>query len=299
VTILVAMQLRLTVLALLVLSLPSAAQGKWKLVWSDEFNGPANSAPDPAKWVYDLGAGGWGNNELETYTHDLENAHVDGEGNLVIRALRSEQRYTSARLKTQGKFAVTFGKIEARMKLPHGQGLWPAFWMLGADISTAHWPTCGEIDIMEQIGKEPSKVHGTLHGPDYSGGNGITAEFSLPGNEKFSDRFHTFSVVWTPASVEFLVDSVSYAKTSAEDLKEKKWVFNKPFFLLLNLAVGGNWPKNPDASTEFPQTMTVDYIRVYQAEEIPAANITAPADTKRAFPPLHTAADWTDGNHLP
>jgi beta-glucanase (GH16 family) len=176
------MQLRLTILALVILSLPSAAQAKWKLVWSDEFNGPANATPDPAKWVYDLGAGGWGNNELETYTHDLENAHLDGDGNLVIRALRSEQgRYTSARLKTQGKFAVTFGKIEARMKLPYGQGLWPAFWMLGADISSAHWPSCGEIDIMEQIGKEPSTVHGTLHGPDYSGGNGITAEFGPAG----------------------------------------------------------------------------------------------------------------------
>jgi beta-glucanase (GH16 family) len=283
------MRLKLTFLLLLIFSSWVSAQTKWRLVWSDEFTGAANTPPDSSKWSYDLGAGGWGNNELQTYTQDIENAHLDGEGNLVIRVQRSELgRCTSARLKTQGKFTVTYGKIEARIKLPYGQGIWPALWMLGADIPSAHWPACGEIDIMEHIGREPSMVHGTLHGPGYSGGNGISSFYSLPDNQKFSDTFHTFSAVWTPTSVEFQVDSVPYAKTSVADLHEKKWVFDKPFFLLLNVAVGGNWPKNPDASTEFPQTMIVDYVRVYQAEEAPAANTKTAADQKAPPPDLWT-----------
>jgi beta-glucanase (GH16 family) len=252
----------------------SVARADWKLIWSDEFNGPANAPPDGTKWAYDLGNNrGWGNAELENYTSAPANAHLDGAGNLVIRVLKMpDGGYTSARLKTQGKFTVTYGKIEARIKIPYGQGIWPAFWMLGSDIVTASWPACGEIDIMENIGREPSAIHGTLHGPGYAGGNGITASSALAGGgeKHFADNFHVFSIVWTPQRVEFFVDSVSYNKVIPASLPAgKQWVFDKPFFLLFNVAVGGNWPGPPDASTVFPQEMTIDYVRVYQMAEAP------------------------------
>jgi beta-glucanase (GH16 family) len=240
----------------------------WKLAWSDEFNGPANTAPDASKWVYDLGHGGdgWGNKELEAYTNSLENVHLDGQGSLIIRALRDESgSYTSARLKTKGKFTTASGKIEARIKLPYGQGIWPAFWALGADIDTVGWPKCGEIDIMENIGREPGIQHGSLHGPGYSGGNSVTATIALPNDGKLSDDFHVYAVVWTTNSIEFFFDGKSYLKAAPESLPAgKPWVFNKPFFLLLNVAVGGEWPGSPNSSTIFPQDMSIDYVRVYE-----------------------------------
>jgi beta-glucanase (GH16 family) len=252
---------------------PAAAQNAWQLVWSDEFDGPARSAPDPAIWTYDLGATGWGNRELENYTNSTDNAFLDGAGNLVIQALRAPAGYTSARLKTQNRFSIAYGKIEARIKIPFGQGIWPAFWMLGNDITTNGWPRCGEIDIMENIGKEPSTVHGTVHGPGYSGGNGIGAPYALSGGKRFSDDFHLFTAIWKPDSIEFLVDSSSYKKVALSDLPPKtQWVFNHPFFLLLNVAVGGAWPGNPDSSTEFPQRMVVDYVRVYRNASDPIVN---------------------------
>src|SRR5438552_14367198 len=143
----------------------SALDRPWRMVWHDEFAGPANEPPDRAKWTYDLGATGWGNAELENYTNSTNNAALDGEGHLVIQAIAANGGYTSARLKTEGIAAFTYGRIEARIKLPFGQGIWPAFWMLGSDIGTVGWPRCGEIDIMENIGKEPAMVHGTVHGP--------------------------------------------------------------------------------------------------------------------------------------
>jgi beta-glucanase (GH16 family) len=245
---------------------PAFAQEGWQLVWSDEFTGPANSAPDLTKWTYDLGATGWGNRELENYTGSRQNALLDGRGNLVIRALKTaEGGYTSARLKTQGKFTFTYGKVEARIKIPFGQGIWPAFWMLGANIGSAHWPACGEVDIMENIGKEPARVHGTVHGPGYSGGNGIGRPYDLAGGGKLADDFHLFTVVWQPESVEFLVDGVSYHKVTHASLPQgARWVFDAPMFLLLNLAIGGNWPGNPDSTTQFPQEMVVDYVRMYR-----------------------------------
>ncbi len=224
------------------------AQDSWQIVWSDEFTGAANSAPDPAKWNYDLGAGGWGNQELETYTNSTDNASLDGNGNLIVHVLKTAAGgYTSARLKTQDRFTIAYGKIEARIKIPFGQGIWPAFWMLGSDISKVSWPAAGEIDVMENIGREPSTVHGTVHGPGYSGGNPITAAYALPGGAKFSDAFHTFAIVWKPNSVEFFVDSISYQKVTPAALPAgAPWVYNKPFFMLLNVAVGGAWPGNPD-----------------------------------------------------
>jgi beta-glucanase (GH16 family) len=167
-------------------------------------------------------------------------------------------------MKTQGKFEHTKGRFEARIQIPKGQGLWPAFWMLGNDIGTAGWPTCGEIDIMENIGKEPSTVHGTIHGPGYSGGNGIGAPDTLAGGAKFADDFHLFAIEWDDTSIRWFVDSNNYETRTPADLPAgKTWVYDHPFFMLLNVAVGGQWPGNPDGTTTFPQTMKVDYVRVY------------------------------------
>jgi beta-glucanase (GH16 family) len=232
-------------------------------VWADEFDGPANSAPDPTKWTYDLGNNnGWGNQELETYTNVLQNAHLDGAGHLIIRAERSGTTFTSARLKTQGLFAARYGTIESRIRLPFGQGIWPAFWMLGTNITTVGWPRCGEIDIMENIGREPSINHGTVHGPGYSGGNGISGLYTLPGS-RLADDFHVFAIQWAPGTIMFSVDGTSYKTVTAASLPAgAPWVFDNPFFLLLNVAVGGSWPGAPDTTTQFPQQMIVDYVRV-------------------------------------
>ena len=243
----------------------------WSLAWSDEFNG-RGSTVDLAKWSFDLGGAGWGNNELQSYTNRSANAEVQ-QGSLVIKALKETftgadgitRDYTSARLLTRNSFTQTYGRFEARIQIPYGQGIWPAFWMLGNDLQAAGWPACGEIDIMENIGKQPSTVHGTLHGPGYSGANGITASYALPSAGKFSDGYHTFAVEWEPGVIRFYVDGNLYKTRTPADLPAgKPWVFNHPFFLILNLAVGGNFPGNPDATTVFPQLMKVDYVRVYQ-----------------------------------
>lgn len=244
------------------------------LVWSDEFDAPDGSAPDPAKWTYDLGGRGWGNHELESYTNRRQNSSIH-DGKLVIQALKERytgpdgiaRDYTSARLKTKGLFAQKYGRFEARIKIPYGQGLWPAFWMLGGDIDRAGWPACGEIDIFENIGREPSIIHGTVHGPGYSGGNGISGLYALPSGQRFADGFHVFSTEWQPNQVTFLVDGHAYKTVTPADLPAgTKWVFDHPFFIILNVAVGGDWPGSPDASTVFPQTMQVDYVRVYALE---------------------------------
>jgi beta-glucanase (GH16 family) len=254
-------------LILLFAAVPLLSAQNWKLVWSDEFNGPANSPMDLSKWRYDLGAGGWGNHELETYTSSPENVFQDGEGHLAIRAVKSDSgRFTSARIKTEGKFAIRYGRVEARIKIPFGQGIWPAFWMLGANIYAAGWPKCGEIDVMENIGKERSIIHGTIHGPGYSGKGGISAASSSPAGSPFGADFHTYAIEWSPDKVAFSVDNALYATVTPASLpKGTAWVYNQPFFLLLNLAVGGDWPGNPDATTVFPQTMLVDWVRVSQA----------------------------------
>jgi beta-glucanase (GH16 family) len=252
--------------------LPPAAG--WTLVWSDEFNGSDGSPVDSSKWVLESGGNGWGNQELEYYTTRSQNA-FQHDGNLVIKVLEEKytgtdgvsRNYTSARLKTQGKFSQVYGKFEARIKIPRGQGIWPAFWMLGDNIDKPGWPDCGEIDIMENIGKEPSMVHGTIHGPGYSGSDGISSPYSLPPDQRFADDFHIYAVEWEPEVIRFSVDEHLYATlTPAELPKAAKWVYDHPFFLLLNVAVGGGWPGNPDASTVFPQTMLVDYVRVYKRE---------------------------------
>ena len=242
------------------------AHAGWRLVWSDEFNQPDGSAPAPAKWRYDTGGLGWGNKELEYYTLRTNNSRIEG-GKLVIEARREEfdgRHYTSARLLTLGKAAWTYGLVEARIKVPHGQGMWPAFWMLGTNIASAAWPACGEVDIMENIGKEPGTVHGTAHGPGYSG-LGIGGSLTLPGGAAVADDFHVFAVECEPDRITWLMDSRPYFTLTPTNLPAKgAWVFNQPKFLLLNLAVGGNWPGDPDVSSTFPQKMLVDYVRVYE-----------------------------------
>ncbi len=235
------------------------------LIWQDEFNAAAGTPPDATKWTYDLGGGGWGNGELEHYTNARVNAEQDGSGHLVIRATKDQSgQVASTRIKTQGRFSFTYGRAEARMKLPHGQGMWPAFWMLGNDIQSVGWPGCGEIDVMENIGREPDTIHGTIHGPGYSGAHSIGAPFVFEKPESPSGSFHVYAVDWRPNRIDFLVDSRVYETITPEKLPAgAKWVYNHPFFLLLNLAVGGSWPGAPDSTTLFPQELLVDWVRIY------------------------------------
>lgn len=235
------------------------------LLAADEFDGAAGSAPNPRIWRFDTGAGGWGNAELQTYTDSRRNSALDGAGNLVITARReADGTYTSARLKTEGTFTAQYGRIEARIRIPRGQGIWPAFWMLGADIGQVGWPACGEIDVMENVGYEPGVVHGTVHGPGYSGAQGLSAAATLPNGAAWADAYHVFGVDWRPGSVTWLVDGVAQRTVTRADVGSSPWVFDKPFFVLLNVAVGGTWPGSPDATTRFPQQMFVDWVRVWQ-----------------------------------
>jgi beta-glucanase (GH16 family) len=252
----------------------SKTENGWVLSWSDEFNLQDGSAPDSTKWSFAEGVGnnGWGNNELEYYTKRPSNAVVQN-GNLVITARRETytdssgvtRNFTSARLRTQEQFSQVYGRFEARIKIPSGLGIWPAFWLLGNNIKSVGWPACGEIDIMENIGKELSTVHGTIHGPGYSAAKGISSAYEIPGGRRFADDFHLFAVEWEPNTIRFYVDNDLYATRTPADLPSgTPWVYDHPFFILLNLAVGGNWPGPPDATTSFPATMLVDYVRVYQ-----------------------------------
>ena len=264
---------------------PSKTEG-WTLTWSDEFNGPDGSAVDRSKWVFETGGNGWGNQELEYYTDRVENASIHN-GNLVIMAMSEKftgpdgvtRNYTSARLKTLGKFSQAYGRFEARIRIPFGQGLWPAFWLLGDDFPKLGWPACGEIDIMENIGKEPAMIHGSIHGPGYTGGTGLEAPYTLPAKQRFADDFHIFAIEWDPDSVSFYVDQDLYVRRTRADLQPGwKWVFDKPYFVILNLAVGGDWPGDPDSTTVFPQTMLVDYVRVY--ERVGRTLLSAPHGAK-------------------
>ncbi|MFD0305855.1 RICIN domain-containing protein [Streptomyces sp. NPDC127119] len=247
---------------------PSAAAA---VTFQDTFDGAAGSAPNSSKWQIETGDN-VNNHERQYYTAGNNNAKLDGQGHLVIEARRENPNnyqcwygrceYTSARLNTSGKFTTTYGRVEARLKVPRGQGMWPAFWMLGNDIGQVGWPNSGEIDIMENVGFEPGTVHGTLHGPGYSGSGGIGAGYSLPGGQAFADAFHTFAVDWSPERVTWSVDGTVYQTRTPADLGGRQWVFNKPFFLILNLAVGGYWPGDPDGSTPFPSQLVVDEVKV-------------------------------------
>jgi beta-glucanase (GH16 family) len=250
------------------LSAPAQAPG-WKLTWSDEFNGPNGSAPDSKKWAFDLSDNQ--NNERETYTRSPANAHIE-DGHLVITALKQDttrpdgtiRNYTSARLFTHGIFSQTYGRFEASIKMPLGKGIWPAFWMLGEDVDTVGWPTSGEIDIVENIG-EPTLSHSTIHGPGYSGEKGPSTAFTLPPGQRVDTAYHLYALEWAPNDIKlFLDDHLIVERTPADLPAGSTWVYNRPFFILLNLAVGGYWPGYPDQTTTFPQQMLVDYVRVYK-----------------------------------
>jgi beta-glucanase (GH16 family) len=238
---------------------------KWQLTWSDDFNGNAGQVPDAAKWTYDIGngQGGWGNQELQSYTDSPDNVSLDGEGNLVITAIRSGNSFTSARIKTQGLFAQQYGRFEARLKTPYGPGIWPAFWMLGDNIETVNWPQCGEIDIMELRGQQPHIINGTIHGPGYSGGNPITKGYALT-DARFDTEFHVFAIEWSKEKIDFFVDDFLYQRIERGDAPGE-WVYDQPFFMILNVAVGGNYVGFPTDGTPFPQKMTIDYVRVYES----------------------------------
>ncbi|HWD17682.1 MAG TPA: glycoside hydrolase family 16 protein [Verrucomicrobiae bacterium] len=249
----------------------------WNLIWADEFDQPDGTSPDPARWTFDIGGNGWGNSELEYYTARTNNARIVG-GNLIIEADketytgsdRTTRAYTSARLKTQNLASWTYGRFEARIQIPFGQGIWPAFWTLGNTINSAGWPACGELDIMENIGREPTTVHGTAHGPGYSS-TGITFQRSTLPIQAYSAAYHLYAVQWAPGIIQFLVDNKIYGTITSNSIPPGgQWVFASPEFLLLNVAVGGQWPGNPDSTTTFPQFMKVDYVRVYAATQAPA-----------------------------
>lgn len=235
-----------------------------KLVMQDEFD--TNGAPNSAIWTYDIGTGnnGWGNNELEYYTNSSDNVKVE-DGMLQITAKKQAfmgSEYTSARLLTKGLFEQKYGRFEARIKMPWGQGIWPAFWLLGADSDTVTWPLCGEIDIMEYKGQEPTVTHGTVHGPGYSGATAITKSYDLINN-RFDTDFHIFGIEWGKNYINFYVDDVLYNQITPDKVTGE-WVYDKPFYIILNLAVGGNYVGSPNNETTFPQTMLVDYVRVYE-----------------------------------
>ncbi|MFB0937931.1 MAG: glycoside hydrolase family 16 protein [Urechidicola sp.] len=237
-----------------------------ELVWQDEFD--TEGAVNPENWTHEIGTGtnGWGNNELEYYTDRSENATVQN-GLLVISAKNEEfngSSYTSARIITKGKFEQTHGRFEARIKLPSGQGIWPAFWLLGDDSNGSEiWPQIGEIDIMENVGDEPTKIFGTVHGPGYSGGESIGKSYELQ-NDRFDAGFHVFGIEWGQNYINYYVDDVLYNQITPDDVTGE-WVFNDgPFYIILNVAVGGSYPGSPNASTVFPQNMLVDYVRVYK-----------------------------------
>lgn len=241
---------------------------EWKLTWQDEFDGPEGQLPDAARWRFDVGTD-WGNAQLEYDTARAQNAALDGAGNLAIVARKENyqgQQFTSARINTRALFEQARGRFEARIKLPVGQGVWPAFWLLGGNYATVPWPGCGEIDIMEYRGQEPRVVLGSAHGPGYSGGNALSTRYTLPG-AGFDEDFHVFKVEWTETRITWFVDDVPYRVITERDLPDGgTWVFDHPFFVVLNVAVGGNFVGPPDDSTVFPQTMLVDWVRVYSTE---------------------------------
>lgn len=258
----------------------------WTLVWADEFTQADGSSPDSSKWGFDVGGGGWGNNQQEYDTARTNNARIQG-GNLVIEARQENymgRSYTSARMLTKGKWAWTYGRFEARIKIPRGQGIWPAFWTLGTNIDGpggVGWPACGEIDIMENIGKtnnnEQGKIYGTIHGPQggspYNGGAGVGSSYTLPGGAKYADDFHIFAIEWTTNQIKWFMDDQHYFTATPASLPSGgTWPFTQPQFILLNLAVGGNWPGYPSNYTVFPQQMLVDYVRVYSFSNAPPTN---------------------------
>lgn len=266
-------------------------------IWGDNFDGSAQQLPDSSKWTYDVGnQNGWGNHELETYCSpkgdnpkDCDprhpNAFLDGSGHLVLRAEKNANGvWTSARITTRGLKDFQYGRIEARMKLPVGTGLWPSLWMLGSDFPTVGWPAAGSVDLVENVstaphadGLGPSTIRSTLHGPRYSGGNGLWRDFKLANGARVDDgSFHTYGIIWSPSMIQFYVDDPSnifFVQYASDIPQGGEWVFDRPFFLVMNLAVGGDWPGGPDRTTPNPAEVLVDYVRVYKIPNVPAPGI--------------------------
>ncbi|MAS36283.1 MAG: glycosyl hydrolase family 16 [Anaerolineaceae bacterium] len=240
---------------------PIEVPEEWNLVWHDEFDG---DTIDDTNWTYDLGAGGWGNGEAQYYTDRPENVRLE-DGLLIIEARQEryeESYYTSARLKSQGLQEFQYGRIEARLKVPTGKGLWPAFWMLGSNFETVGWPDCGEIDIMEYIGRESDLIFGTLHGPGYAGASGLS-KWNRQDYD-IADDFHTYAIEWEEDQITWFYDGVAYNTYTRSDVGEREWPFDQPFFVILNLAVGGQLPGPVGLDTVFPTQYLVDYVRVFQ-----------------------------------
>lgn len=251
----------------------------WVLVWSDEFDGAAGTGVDEATWSHDIGDGcaagicGWGNQEKEYYTASADNVALDGQGRLAIVARVAPSgltcyygpcRYTSAKLTTRGKLLADPGRVEARVKLPAGQGLWPAFWMLGNDFPTVPWPQCGELDIMEFKGSDPTTTSSAIHGPGYSGATPFAHAHKL-GSATFADDFHLFAVQWDSTHVAFFVDNALHFLVTRGEIENRgRSQLGKPYFLILNLAVGGHFDGDPQFDAIFPATMLVDHVRVYR-----------------------------------
>jgi beta-glucanase (GH16 family) len=297
----------LFILATFLFLIPLAPGQSWTIIWSDEFNGPAG-APDSSNWKFETGNNnGWGNAELEYYCPPTNNnlpcntsspnAFLDGSGNLVIQAIHTPSgTWTSARMKTEGLHEFQYGRIEARMQLPTGAGLWPAFWMLGTNIGSVGWPTCGEQDIMEWVPQyTPTTTSSTVHGPGYSGGSGIGSRFTFPGGGRVDDAgFHTYGVIWSQDQMQFYRDDYTQpflTVTPANLPAGKQWAFNHPFFILLNLAVGGNFPGPPNNATPSPATVLVDYVRVY--EKSPTVTVTSSGNVSVFGQPVTFTATLT------
>lgn len=250
----------------------------WIQVWSDEFDGAAGSRIDGTKWGYDIGDGcrdgncGWGNNEKEYYTDASENIALNGQGQLAIIARSAPSgltcyygpcRYTSAKITTRGKVLVAPGRVEARIKLPAGQGLWPAFWMLGHTHPAIPWPACGELDIMENKGSQPNTTSSAVHGPGYSGATPLAHARTLAAGT-FSADFHTFAIEWDPAHVRFFIDDTAHYAITRSALEQfGKSILDQPFYLIINLAVGGHFDGDPQSDAILPATMLIDYVRAY------------------------------------
>lgn len=266
-------RIRTFLLLLLIVLLPLGvhcdrddAAPEWMLVWQDEFDGPAGQLPNADNWRFDIGTD-WGNLQLEYDTDRPENVSLDGNGKLRIIARRESYEgsaYTSARINTRGLFEHERGRFEARILLPIGQGIWPAFWMLGADFPDVPWPECGEIDIMEYRGQYPSILVGSIHGPGHFGDDAISGTYQ--SSSYLNERYHVYAIEWDNDSITWFIDKTRYHRVERGDLPAgADWVYDRPFFILLNVAVGGRWVGPPDGSTVFPQTMLIDWVRVYES----------------------------------
>jgi beta-glucanase (GH16 family) len=235
----------------------------YTLVWSDEFD---SNQINQNNWSFETGNNnGWGNSELEYYTNSTNNAFVS-QGNLIIEARQESNggfAYTSARMKTENNQSFAYGRMDIRAMLPKGQGIWPALWMLGNNINTVNWPTCGEIDMMELLGQQPNKVYGTIHwGVNASSQQSIGTSYVL-NSGSFDQQFHVYSLIWRQDSLNMYIDDQQFLGVPRNQVTSP-YPFDKAFFFIFNIAVGGNWPGSPDGTTVFPQRMIVDYIRVFQ-----------------------------------